>query len=55
LPDFLEAQGLTYNEGTFDDIFVKKFKDVVEDVSTDSSEEEGDVHEQDPTDIDSSS
>lgn len=39
-PDFLEEQGYTYNDSTFDDIFVKKFRDFVEDVSTESSEDE---------------
>lgn len=39
--DKLEAQGFCYNEGTFDDLFVKKFRDVVN-VSTESSEDERD-------------
>lgn len=38
-PDFYEQQGFKYNESTFDDLFVKKFKDVI-DVSTESSEDE---------------
>lgn len=39
--DVLEAQGFSYNEGTFDDLFVKKFRDVVN-VSTESSDDERD-------------
>lgn len=37
----LEAQGFSYNENTFDDLFVKKFRDVLN-VSTESSGDERD-------------
>ena len=38
-PDFYEQQGFSYSESTFDDLFVKKFKDIV-DVATESSDED---------------
>lgn len=38
-PDFLEQQGFSYNESTFDDLFVKKFRDILN-VSTDSSDDD---------------
>jgi len=55
--DALEAQGFSYDEGTFDDLFVKKFKDVVN-ISTDSSDDDDkDLGDDGPGDnqIDSSS
>ena len=53
--DFLERQGFHYNESTFDDLFVKKFQDIL-DVSTDSSDDEDFQAEQEDKDqIDSSS
>jgi len=56
-PDFLEQQGFSYSENTFDDLFVKKFKDIL-DVSTDSSDDDDLQQEADKDDndqIDSSS
>ena len=56
-PDFLEQQGFSYNENTFDDLFVKKFRDILN-VSTDSSDD-GDYlqesQDKDEGQIDSSS
>jgi hypothetical protein len=38
-PDFFEQSGFKYSDKTFDDLFVKKFKDVIN-ISTESSDEE---------------
>jgi len=46
-PDPLEAQGFSYSDSTFDDIFVKKFRDVL-DISTESSEDEDEAVEPQP-------
>lgn len=48
-PDFLEQQGFLYNDKTFDDLFVKKFRDIL-DVSTDSSDDEDVQAEQEDED-----
>jgi hypothetical protein len=48
-PDFLEQQGFRYNDKTLDDLFVKKFRDIL-DVSTDSSDDEGVQAEQEDED-----
>jgi hypothetical protein len=47
VPDFFDQQGFQYNEETFDDLFVKKFKDILE-ISTESSEEESNGEEEVP-------
>lgn len=38
-PDFYEQQGFTYDDSTFDDIYVKKFREILN-VSTDSSDDD---------------
>jgi hypothetical protein len=38
-PDFFEQSGFKYSDKTFDDLFVKKFKDVIN-ISTESSDED---------------
>ena len=48
-PDFYENQGFTYSENTFDDLYVKKFEDMLN-VSTDQSsddETEAPLHKDD--------
>jgi hypothetical protein len=43
-PDFLEQQGFAYDDSTFDDIYVKKFKEILN-VSTDPSDDDDDSDE----------
>ena len=38
-PDFFEQQGFTYEDSTFDDIYVKKFREILN-VSTDPSDDD---------------
>jgi hypothetical protein len=44
-PDIFERQGFQYNENTFDDLFVKKFKDVL-DASAESSDEDSEAEDE---------
>jgi len=42
-PDFWEEQGFSYNDSTFDDLYLKTFKETFLNISTDSSEDEDEI------------